>query len=288
MMLMVLMVAVLPADEFVREWQVWHEQRDANLRKADGWLSLAGLFWLREGESSFGSGEGCDVRFPRGPSRMGTFRLQDDGTVTVAIDAGVGVMREGVPVTSLVIEPSAPEGRDVLTLGSLRWYVIRRDDRVGIRLKDSDNPARAAFRGNDAYPPDPRWRIAGRFEACDPQRKRRVPTALGTTTEMTVAGVIAFAIDGQPCRLEAYDEEAEERLFVIFRDATSGHETYGAGRYLYADRPDATGAVILDFNRAYNPPCAFTHFATCSYPPKENHLTVPVLAGEKTYVHEEK
>lgn len=273
-------------DTFQADYGAWRRQREANLRKPDGWLALAGLYWLQAGDNVFGSDASCACRFPeKAPARIGTFRLAD-GHVMVAIQPGVDVRVDGRAVTSVSIDVKEEEGRTRLTLGSLTWYVIRRDDRVGIRLKDSQSPVRASFHAIPCYPADPRWRITARFEAYRPPQTRRVLTALGTTTSVTVPGRLHFELGGRACTLDAIEEEpGDPELFIVFWDPTARTDTYPAGRYLYAPRADAQGRVILDFNRAYNPPCNFTPYATCSYPPPQNRLPVAVEAGEKRYAH---
>jgi uncharacterized protein (DUF1684 family) len=271
------LAAVARADSaFERDYQAWCASRDASLRRTDGWLTLAGLFWLSPGESSFGSGADNKVRFPSGPARIGTFRLGADGVLTVDTDVPLADGRRHV-----VLDPRAPEGQQELRLGSLSWYLIQRDGRSAIRLKDSASPTLSGFHGVPRYPADPAWRLTARFEPYPKPVIRRVPTAQGTMQDEPCVGRIAFEVGGKPYTLEAYAEEGEDDLFVIFGDATNGHETYPAGRYLYVPKPKGGQTTVIDFNRAYNPPCAFTPFATCSYPTRQNRLTIAVTAGEK-------
>jgi len=200
--------------------------------------------------------------------------------VEMTIAPGVAVTSAGAPISGVAISTEAPEGEQKFSLGTLSWYVIVRDGRVGVRLKDSASPALSGFRGVPAFAPDVRWRIPARFEA--KASTREVPTATGQSGTMKVAGLLVFDFNGQEIRLEAYDDGGKD-LFVMFKDKTSGRTTYPAGRYLYVPRPDAEGRTVVDFNRAYNPPCAFTPFATCPFPPRTNHLNFAVEAGEKTY-----
>ena len=173
----------------------------------------------------------------------------------------------------------------MLEIGSLSFHVVKRGDRLGMRFKDRENPARAEFKGTDYDPADRRWVVSARFEPYEPPRRVPILNVLGMETEETAPGALAFEVDGREYRLQALKEKGEEQFFIIFADQTSGKETYGAGRYLYADPPGADGRVTLDFNRAYSPPCAFTRYATCPLPPAENRLPLRVEAGEKYLGH---
>ena len=264
----------------------WQAGRDSSLRRPDGWFSLAGLFWLAPGENPFGSDPANRLVFPAGkaPARAGVFVLADS-TVTLRARPGAGVTRDGEPVAVLALRADADSGGpDVLALGSLRFHVIRRGGRVGVRLKDLESPARAAFTGLEYYPVDPGWRVAARLERHDPPRKVAITNVLGDVSEVDSPGTLVFERGGRTYRLDpVLDDPGAEELFVIFADSTNGRGTYGAGRFLYAALPGSDGRLELDFNRAYNPPCAFTAFATCPLPPPQNRLALAVTAGEKEY-----
>ncbi|HXO22494.1 MAG TPA: DUF1684 domain-containing protein [Thermoanaerobaculia bacterium] len=261
----------------------WHRERIADLKNQDGWLTLVGLFWLQEGENRFGSGVANRVIFPAGkaPELAGTLVLHGK-EVSVQVAPGVAVTADGKPVTSAVLAADAAGKPTVLALGSLRFFVIQRGDRVGIRVKDTQSPALAAFHDVDTFPVSETWRVEARFEPYQPPKKVAVPNVLGQVTESPSAGAVVFEKDGRTYRLDAFQDPKQGDLSFVFGDATNGHETYGAGRFLETDAPK-DGRVMIDFNRAYNPPCAFTAFATCPLPPKENKLALRVEAGEKKY-----
>jgi uncharacterized protein (DUF1684 family) len=266
-----------------REVEAWRAEREAGLRKDDGWLTLAGLFWLSPGENTFGSDPGNDLVFPAGkaPAKAGVFRLEGR-EVTVEVEPGVPVSSDGRPVTRMVLASDVEGAPTVLALGPLSFSVIERGERIGVRLKDRESPVLAGFAGIESYPVSLAWRLEARFEPYDPPRRIRVPNVLGTPTEETCPGALVLARDGETFRLEPTGEPGED-LFLVFGDATNGRETYGGGRFLYAPWPKPGEPAVLDFNRAYNPPCVFTPYATCPLPPRQNRLPFPVEAGEKTW-----
>ncbi len=271
---------------YERELEQWKAKRLAGLKSEDGWLSLIGLFWLREGENRFGSDPAGEIVLPDGksPAHAGTFRLAG-GAVTLEAKPDSGIKSAGQPVTTLELKSDEGGAPTMLELGSLSFHVVKRGDRLGVRVKDRENPARAEFKGTDYYPADRRWVVSARFEPYEPPRRVPILNVLGMETEETAPGALAFEVGGRAYRLQALREQGSEQFFIIFADQTSGKETYGAGRYLYADPPDAEGRVRLDFNRAYSPPCAFTRYATCPLPPAENRLALRVEAGERYLGH---
>ncbi len=268
----------------MRSVDVWHAKRVARLTAPNGWLSLAGLFWLHEGVNQFGASRSNDIVFPSGkaPDYLGSFILRGD-LVEVRIWPGVDVRCNGEPVTRRLLRSDADGKPDVLVYGTLSWYVIKRGNRYAVRLKDSQNPALRQFRGIERYPVDPKWRIPARFERYDSARVVEVPTAVGTVAKLRCPGRLVFHYRGGIYELEAAAEPGDSSLFVIFTDKTNGEETYGAGRFLVVDMPAAGDSTFVDFNKAYNPPCAFTAYATCPLPPPENSLPFRVTAGEKRY-----
>ena len=271
---------------YEQELEQWKAKRLAGLKSEDGWLSLIGLFWLKEGENRFGSDPTNEIVLPEGkvPAQAGTLRLAG-GKVTLEAKPGSGIKSGGQTVTTLELKSDEDGAPTTLELGSLSFHVVKRGDRLGLRVKDRENPARAEFKGTDYYPADRKWVVNARFEPYDPPKRVPILNVLGMETEETAPGALAFEVDGREYRLQALKEKGEEQLFIIFADQTSGKETYGAGRYLYADPPGADGRVTLDFNRAYSPPCAFTRYATCPLPPAENRLPVRIEAGEKYVGH---
>jgi hypothetical protein len=265
------------------ETRAWHQKRVSNLTSEDGWLTLVGLHWLKEGDNRFGSAEEKnDLVFPAGtPEHIGTLTLKG-GKVTLAVQPGVPLTRAGQPFTGGALRNDMEGQPDVLSLGTLRFFVIRRGEKFGIRVRDTEAQARKQFHGIPTWPVSAAWRIEGRFEPATTPRKMAIPTVLGTVDEMQSPGTVVFTVNGQEYRLDPVQEPGDDKLFIIFADQTNRSESYGAGRFLYADLPK-DGKVVLDFNRAYNPPCAFSPYATCPLPPPQNRLKVRVEAGEKRY-----
>jgi uncharacterized protein (DUF1684 family) len=264
----------------------WHARRVAALIGPEGWLSLTGLFWLQQGENTVGSDDACAVVLPKGPREVGSIDLHGQRTVA-RLEDRAGVTADGHPVRGQIelLTDADPGGPTVLRLGSLSFYVIVREGRIAVRVKDAENPARGRFGHIERYPVDVRWRVEARFEPHPPASIVMAPDVLGTAQTYRNPGLVRFEVEREPCRLEALQEPDEEELFIVFGDATNGTETFGGGRYLYAKPPDERGTVVLDFNRAYNPPCVFTEYATCVLPLPENRLPVAIEAGEKRYGH---
>lgn len=264
-----------------RSVESWHAKWVESLKRPEGWLTLVGLHWLKEGTSSLGSDPMSDVVLPaEAPGRVGRLVLED-GTLELEVAAGVEATVDGEPVRRTELVPDADGEPTEVALDSLRFFAIRRGDWVGLRVRDLDSPALRAFDGIETFPVDPAWRLTARFDPYDPPRRVPVDDVTGNVQEMEAPGALVFDNGGEEHRLDAFD--AGDELFVIFSDATSGKETYGAGRYLYTDRPGEDGLVEVDFNKAYNPPCAFTPYATCPLPPPQNRLDLRVEAGEKVY-----
>ncbi|MDT5269168.1 MAG: uncharacterized protein QOH49_1354 [Acidobacteriota bacterium] len=277
--------AAAPAS-YEQELEQWKAKRLTNLKSEDGWLTLIGLFWLKEGENRFGSDPTNEIVLPDGktPALAGTLRLAA-GKVTLEAKPDAKITLKGQPVTTLELKSDEDGEPTVLELGSLSFHVVKRGERLGLRVKDRENPARAEFKGTDYYPADRKWVVNARFEPYQPPKQVPILNVLGMETEETSPGTLAFEVDGRPYKLEALKEKGEEQFFIIFADQTSGKETYRAGRYLYADPPGTDGVVRLDFNKAYSPPCAFTRYATCPLPPAQNHLPLRVEAGERYLGH---
>lgn len=261
----------------------WHQKRIESLKGPTGWLNLAGLFWLKEGINSFGSGTGNDLIFPENkiPEQAGYFLLKDNSVIVNSMP-GVEIMSLGQNVLSTIAYPVDSGRAPIFEYGSLKWFIIKRDNQFGVRLRDLEHPALEKFQGIDRYPVDLAWRLEARFEKADSSRTIEITNILGMTGPQKSPGTLVFEIDDQEYRFDVIDEGGED-LFVIFGDDTNANETYGAGRYMYVSKPDENGKIILDFNKAYNPPCAFTEFATCPLPPKQNILSLEITAGEKNY-----
>jgi uncharacterized protein (DUF1684 family) len=246
----------------------WRSARASALQAEGGWLTVAGLFWLHEGANPFGKDPASEIVLPDGPAQAGVFELRA-GKVVVTMQ-GESARRE-----------LQPDSADVVKVGRLSLFLIKRGDRLGIRLKDPENPARKAFHGLDYFPASEAYRVTARWVASP--RQIPVLNVLGQTEPSQCPGYAEFRIGEQDLRLYPILEEPDaQELFYIFRDQTSGRETYPAGRFLYSALPK-DGRVVLDFNKAYNPPCAFTPYATCPLPPAENRLPVRIEAGEKKY-----
>ncbi len=262
----------------------WRAQRAAELSTADGWLSLVALEWLKPGETSVGSGDRNAVRLAHGPAMLVNLR-QENGKVSVEEhDASLRLDGAPVPRGAVVAVDDGRAGQ--LRSGDLLLLVIRRGDRLYLRVKDARSPTRVHFRGLSWYPPEPRFRVAARWVPSATGHRVTVPNVLGQISQEPSPGLAEFVLDGKRMQLEPIQEEPGS-LFFIFRDTTSRSTTYGAGRFLTTELPDhglaAPGTVVLDFNRAVNPPCAYTPFATCPLPPAGNRLPVAIAAGEKRY-----
>jgi hypothetical protein len=255
----------------------WRAQHQKELAADDGWLTVAGLDWLQEGENRVGSDAASEVPLPDRtlPARVATISFHAGQAVLHPV-AGVSLLLNGKPAA----ETALHEDTDVLSIHRLKFYMIRRGDRAGIRLKDNDNPGRKRFTGLTWYAIDPAWRIRAKFIAWDTPHTLNFSNTIGQNEAEPSPGYATFTRNGKEYRLEPMLEDGE--LFFVFRDRTSGKTTYGASRFLYA-KPAKDGFVWLDFNQAENPPCAFTAYATCPLPPPQNRLNLAVEAGEQNY-----
>ena len=269
-------------EEYAQAIAQWRQEREAQLKGPDGWLNLAGLYWLESGANTMGSAQGNDIVLAESlaDASLGTFLLED-GNITFQVAAGAVVLHDGRPVTRMpLVHDEDSDEPTLLTHRSLGWYAIRRLERMGVRLRDYDHPFLEAFPGIETYPADLEWRVRATFNAYEQPRQLHVMTVVeGLGWDPIAPGTVHFEIGGESLSLEAY--QSDDDLFVIFADLTTGETTYPAGRYLDADAPDADGTVILDFNKAYNPPCVFNEFATCPLPTRRNYLQVAIEAGEK-------
>jgi uncharacterized protein (DUF1684 family) len=267
-------------DAYLAEIEAWRTERVERLKGPDGFLNLVGLFWLRKDVSTFGSSPESDFVLPgRAAPIVGWFR-QEQEKVHMTIEKGVDVFHERTPVQSIDMDDDTTEQPVVLRHGTLAWTVIRRDDKFAVRVRDFENPAIAAFQPIEYFPVDRSLRVPAVLERFDEPRQMRVDTVItGLDYRPQSPGVLLFEIAGKAFALEAY--QSGERLFLVFGDATSGRQTYPAGRFLYADTPDESGVTILDFNKAYNPPCAYNAFATCPVASPQNRLKTEILAGER-------
>lgn len=270
---------------FLLEQQAWRDQRRSELIAAEGWTTLTGLHWLDSGSHYVGSDADNGIRLAMGPAHLGLLHVRD-GQVRFVGERGVAVTLDGQPLQggATLRSDRDPAGASKLGFDDGKGVasVIRRGERLALRVKHADAPTRTGFKGLQYWPADAAWRVTGTFIAHPPGKTLPIANIVGGVDHMPNPGVIEFQRGEQTYRLEALDERGEQ-LFLIFADRTSGHGSYGAGRYLYATKPGVGGKVVLDFNQAYNPPCAFTPFATCPLPPNENRLDLLVEAGEKIY-----
>jgi len=262
----------------------WRAKRLASLTGETGWLTPIALYWLKQGENSFG--RATDRAFSVDDAVLapdtGAFVLRDSRVRYVAHAPKV-MTYLGNPVASLDLVPDSDENPTELIAGSLHFMLIERAGHLGIRVRDSVSPNRVQFKGLQYFPVRPDWHIQARFEPYVPEHRISIVNILGMTEQMTSPGAIVFERDGRAWRLDAILEApGDSELFVMFSDATSGKQTYGAGRFLYVGLPNAE-RIEVDFNKAFNPPCAFTDFATCPLPPQQNQLTLAIDAGELKY-----
>ncbi len=243
------------------------------------WLPLAGLFWLKPGENRFGTDAKNAIVFPKGPAHAGSFALQGQ-VVTIKLAPGVNAVIAGKPATTAELQPDTADNPTVVELGNLRFHAIIRGERVGIRLKDLDSDAARQFRGAQFFPLDLSYRVTASFLPSDGKQTVEVPNVLGDVSPTPIAGTAVFKLNGQELKLTDLGGDAAKGLFFVFSDPTSKTDTYPGGRFLKTG-PVTNGTVVLDFNRAYNPPCAVTPYATCPLAPKENRLSVAIPAGEE-------
>ncbi|MDB6113757.1 MAG: hypothetical protein JWQ62_702 [Lacunisphaera sp.] len=268
-------------DDYARSIETERAARVARLTAPTGWLTVVGLHWLRPGDNSVGTAADNTITLAGGPPYLGTVTLAADGKVTFTPSAGALVQIDGAPGPAELRYQG--EGKpSLVTSGTLSFFVIQRNEKLGLRVKDSAAGARTDFPGLDYFPLDPTWRIEAQWVPFNPPHEVKITNIIGQVSPASVPGKAVFTRDGHTFELLPIDEGPGEPLFFVVSDLTSGGETYGACRFVYADQPK-DGKVILDFNLALSPPCAFTAFATCPLPPRENRMPVRVTAGEKNY-----
>lgn len=260
----------------------WRQQREASLKAEGGWLSLAGLFWLKEGANTVGSDPAAAIRLPRGPAHAGVIDYQH-GKATWRSEKGVPATVNGKTVSTAPLS-SAESNPDVIKMGDFTFFVIHRGERDAVRLKDNFSEARTHFAGLRRYPVKEEYRVTAKWIPYNPPKVLSIPNILGEIEKTPSPGIAEFTLRGQTIRLEPTVEDGT--LFFVFKDLTAGKETYPAGRFLHTPMPK-NGQVQLDFNEAYNPPCAFTTYATCPLPTKQNRMNLRLEAGELNYGHHE-
>jgi uncharacterized protein (DUF1684 family) len=272
---------------YKREVEKSRAERLARLTSETGWLTLSGLFWLKEGENRFGADSADAIVLPRSvpPGSSGSFWCES-GTVRLVASTGARIFCGDKLVKELLMasdQAGTPGAPTVLSMGSVRLQIIERGGRLGVRVKDSQNEARTHFQGLTYFPVDEKWRIQAAFLPYHPPKTIPISTVINTLEQDSCPGACVFSFGGKECHLDAVAEPGSGELLIMFSDETSGKETYPGGRQLAAPLPDTAGNVVLDFNKALNWPCAFTEFATCPIPPPQNHLPFRVEAGEKKY-----
>jgi hypothetical protein len=270
--------------EHASEIEAWRRRRIDRLTSEDGWLSLTGFFWLSDGENAVGSDSSSAVPLPSGkaPSALGILRVS--GRLVVFEPwSGAVVEADGHPVAgSVALRSDAAGEPTLLAFGSLRLHIVERGGRIAARVRDIDSPARRELRPIDAFAVSPAWRFDAAFEPYAPSKRIPFTSVLGTVEPEISPGAVVFSATGRILRLDPVLERGEADLWIVFGDLTNGVETYPGGRFVYVS-PPVGGRTVLDFNKAYNPPCVFTPFSTCPLPPVQNRLPIRIEAGEKTY-----
>ncbi len=273
-------------DAYLQSIESWRQDRVQQLTAPDGWLSLVGLEWLAPGASSIGSAPDNVIVVSGLPPHLGVITLDGDGSVQIALAGHTHALIDGKELDrAILLDDVQAGGRKptLVSVGSISFHAIDREGRKGLRLRDTQSITRAEFAVIDHFPVDPGWRITAQWIPAPAGQTLEMGTVIGTTEKYPVPGSVQFSRDGQAFELLPVIElPGDPQYFIVFADRTSGRETYGAARFLYID-PPRDGTVVVDFNRAYNPPCAFTAFATCPLAPPENRLNLRVTAGEQNY-----
>jgi len=283
------------ADSADQQWKndllSWRSKRAAGLQAPEGWLSLTGLDWLKDGDNSFGASE--DNRFAiaaKLPAHLAVVRVDKNALQLLAPAGGFPkeLLVDGQPAKEQPLFADDAQKPSKLSIGTVTIIIIRRDDRYALRIKDLLAPTRTDFHGLRWYAPNTSYRIRAKWVPYVPAKVLDIPTILGTVSKLPAPGAAEFSLEGKTMRLEPVLEEPDSKeLFFIIRDTTSKATTYGAGRFLYTELPDhglaQPGELVLDFNRLINPPCAFTAYATCPLPPPQNRVPVEIPAGEQRY-----
>lgn len=270
--------------DYIKSIEKWRADEERDLKKEDGWLTLAGLFWLKEGTNTVGVGSDFDVRLTSSfkGKKFGEITFKNN-VATLKVEDGVEAQNDEKIVTNIELVSDEDGKPTKIKTGTQTFYLIKREDRYGIRLKDSNSKARLNFKGSNWFPIDESYKVTAQFEALPELKEVMIPNVMGGFFKMKSPGVLKFALKGKECSLQPVEDE-DGTLFIIFRDRSNDVETYKAGRFLHAEKA-VNGEATLDFNKAENPPCAFTPFATCPLPPPQNNLDVDVKAGEKRYDH---
>lgn len=277
-------VVAIETDNHQQAVEAWRASRHESLVKPDGWLTLVALEWIEDGETSIGSAPDNDIQVSGGPAYWGNVVLQDNQLHFKNLDTGlVRVNEEYLPYAELI--PDTKGKPTVISSGNISFNIIFRES-YALRIKDSQAKALKNFNGVDNYPIDESWFIDGRFIPATEGTVLEITNVLGQVSESPVFGTFEFEKDGKTYSLLGLGTEESESLWFIFADRTTGHGTYGAGRYLYSDGMPENGRLMVDFNKAYNPPCAFNPYSTCPIPPQRNRMDLWVMSGEKDFHHD--
>ena len=271
--------------DYRQDIEKWRSEREANLKTESGWLTVAGLSWLKEGTNTVGAGDKFDVRLTDNfkAGKLGVIEFRS-GKAVLKLETGVEAESDGKKITGPVDLVSDETGKPTeIRTGTQTFFLIKREERYGIRLKDSNSEARRNFTGLHWFPVDEAYKVVARLEPGTETKELKVPNVLGGFFKMKSPGRLTFDFKGQKQSLQTVEED-DGSLFLIFGDQSNENETYKSGRFLYADKP-VNGETVLDFNKAENPPCAFTPYATCPLPPPGNKLAIEIKAGEKRYDH---
>jgi len=265
---------------FRDEIKVWDEKRIESLRSANGWVNLAGLFWLTPGENKFGAAADNQIVFndPRFPAHLGSFILNEKEVMWKTAPGNEVYNKQQLVDQLIHFDINQNQGIQ-LAYQTFRWTIIKRENMVGVRFRDLDHPNLKIFHHIERYKPSLKWKINATLEQ-SLYASVSITNVLGQTYQMPSPGKIVFEIEGKKYKLDAVDEGGDD-LFILFADDTNAEDTYESGRFLYIPKPDANGNTVVDFNKSINPPCAFSTFATCPLPPKQNVLPIAVMAGEK-------
>ena len=256
----------------------WRQEVDANLRRENGWLALSGLFWLRKGTNVIGSDPNSDILLPRrAPARLGSLEF-DGNNVTLYVEDQTPVEVNGTLSKSALLDADQEDVPSFITFEDIRMVVVRRSKGVGIRVWDNKREERRSFPSRQWYPVKEEFRVLATYTRFEIPKIVKMPDILGAVLDEPMQGFVTFELFGKQHQLMV-EELPDRRLFVQFMDLTNGNPTYPSGRYHYTDAHE-NGKVYVDFNKAYSPPCAFTEYATCTFPPQENHLNVAIEAGE--------
>lgn len=288
-------LALFAAADTASQWKTdllaWRAHREQRLSAPDGWLTLVGLEWLKPGPNTVGSAAGNRIHLPAPvPARLGVVVVNGSDVTLEPPSSGfpAGVQVDGATAHAAKLADDDAPKPTVISTGTLSFYLIRRGDRYGLRLKDSQSPTRVNFHGLNWYDPNPHYVVQATWTPFNPPHKLKIPSIIGVTDEMPAPGEAEFALDGHTLRIVPVLETPDaKQLFFILRDTTSRSTSYGAARFLYTGFPDhgltQAGHLTLDFNHLQNPPCAYTAYATCPLPPEQNRLAIALPVGEKKY-----